>query len=69
MSEFYSIAEVAVILHVHPRTAYNLVLRGRFPGAHKLDPGSKSVWRIPVESVTVYQQQQLASSEPKSELA
>ena len=58
MTQFYRVEQVAAILGVTPRTVHNLIARGRFPGAHKIDPACKSVWRIPVGEVQQYQNQQ-----------
>ena len=50
-----SVNQVSEILHVSPRTVRNLIKRGRFPGAYKLDPLSeKSSYRIPSDEVEDY---------------
>ena len=42
----------AEILGVSQRTIRNLIARGRFPGAFKIDPKSiKSSWMIPVAEI------------------
>lgn len=42
-----TVSQVAEILKCTNRTIRNLIKRGSFPNAYKLDPNSKSVYRIP----------------------
>lgn len=52
---FYSVSELAELLNVTTRTVRNLIQRGRFPGAHRIDPGSeKSSYRIPRKDVEAF---------------
>jgi excisionase family DNA binding protein len=46
-----SVIQVAEILKCTPRTVINLIKRGAFPNAYKLDPNAKSVYRIPKSDV------------------
>jgi predicted DNA-binding transcriptional regulator AlpA len=49
------VEQVAEMLSVTPRTVRNLIKRGRFPGAYKLDPEStKSTYQIPYNDVENY---------------
>ena len=48
-----TVAQVAEILEVQPRTVRLYIERGHFPGAYKLDPTrKKSQYRIPQRDVT-----------------
>jgi len=48
--------QVAQRLGVSKRTVNNLVNRGRFPGAYKLDPDSvNSPWLIPTKEVEAFE--------------
>lgn len=52
--------QVAEILHVDESTVRNLIERGHFPGAHKIDPSRKnSPLLIPEEEVEAFQRQQI----------
>ncbi|MEJ2708870.1 MAG: helix-turn-helix domain-containing protein [Anaerolineales bacterium] len=52
---FLSVDQVADILEVSNRTVLNLIHRGRFPGAHKIDPESiRSPYRIPKPDLESY---------------
>ena len=52
MIQYLSVREVAEILQVSNRTVINLIERGRFPGAHKIDQLAKnSPYRIPRQAV------------------
>lgn len=56
-------SEVAAMLKVTPQTVINLINRGRFPGAYKIDPlASNSGYRIPVEDVERYLEKQRGKS-------
>jgi excisionase family DNA binding protein len=56
---FLSVHQVAEILQVTPRTVRNLISRGRFPGAYKIDPESnRSPYRIPKEDLEVHLEKQ-----------
>ena len=56
---FYTVDEVAAILQVTDRTVRNLINRGRFPGAHKIDPDlSRSPYRIPKTDLEKFIQRQ-----------
>ena len=61
----FTVAEAAKELRVSDRTIRNLIDRGRFPNAYRLDPGSRSVYRIPVADVEAFQVQQQRSQEPQ----
>ncbi len=52
--EFYTVAEVADLLKVSRRSVINMIARGYLPGARKLMPGLKSVYRIPKSDVERY---------------
>ncbi len=55
MPELLKVSEVAIMLQVTPVTVHNLIKRGHFPGAHKLDPTRKnSHTRIPKAEVEAY---------------
>jgi len=41
------ISEVAKRLGVSRKTVWNMIQRGSFPNARKVDPGSKSIFLIP----------------------
>jgi excisionase family DNA binding protein len=59
VEEYYTVEQVAQLLGVSSRTIRNLINRGRFPGAHRIDPDSKkSTWRIPVSTVDKFQEKQ-----------
>jgi len=49
-----STTQVAEILHVSVVTVNKYILKGRFPGAYKLDPESKSMWLIPQTDVDAF---------------
>lgn len=49
-----TISQVAVILKRTSRHVLNLVNRGRFPNAYKMDPGSKSIYLIPRSDVDAF---------------
>jgi excisionase family DNA binding protein len=53
-----SVSQVAVILKCSHRHVLNLIQRGAFPNAYKLDPSSKSVYRIPKKDVDQFIKQQ-----------
>ena len=56
-------SEVAALLKVTPQTVINLINRGRFPGAYKIDPlSSNSAYRIPVGDVEKYIEKQRGKS-------
>ena len=43
-----TVEQVAATLNVTARTVRNLIKRGRFPGAYKIDPqATKSTYQIP----------------------
>lgn len=51
----YSVSDLAELLQVSTRTVRNLIKRGRFPHAHRIDPLSiKSSYRIPRNDVNAY---------------
>jgi len=55
--------EVAALLKVTPQTVINLINRGRFPGAYKIDPLSiNSAYRIPIGDVEKYIEKQRGKS-------
>jgi excisionase family DNA binding protein len=56
-----SVSQVAVILNCSSRHVLNLIHRGAFPNAFKLDPNSRSVYRIPKKDVDKFIAQQHAS--------
>ena len=57
MGDFMTVEQVASLLQVSKRTVLNLINRGRFPGAAKIDPLSlRSTWRIPNQDLKAYQQ-------------
>ena len=44
--------EAAIRLKVTSRTVRNMIMRGRFPGAYKVDPEAKrSTWMIPINEI------------------
>lgn len=50
-----TVDEVATRLHVTPRTVRNLIQRGHFPGAHKMDPSAqRSTFQIPQSDLDDY---------------
>jgi len=52
MNEYLTVDQVANMLNVTNATVTNLINRGRFPGAYKIDPLVKnSHFRIPREDV------------------
>ncbi|PKO16826.1 MAG: hypothetical protein CVU39_06305 [Chloroflexi bacterium HGW-Chloroflexi-10] len=54
-----SVEQVAQVLQVTPRTVRNLITRGRFPDAYKIDPEAKrSDWRIPQQNLADFLQKQ-----------
>ena len=56
-------SEVAAMLRVTPQTVINLINRGRFPGAYKIDPlSSNSAYRIPIRDVEKYIEKQRGKS-------
>jgi excisionase family DNA binding protein len=55
MPKFLSTNEVADRLQVSHKTVINLINRGKFPGAHKIDPEKqRSSYRIPEQEVKDY---------------
>ena len=55
----YTVEQVAEALKVTPRTVRNLIERGRFPGAYKIDPQSeRSTWRIPEDDLVQFKERQ-----------
>lgn len=55
MTELIRVSEAAALLQVHPQTVRNLIIRGYFPGAQKIDPArTNSPIRIPKEEVKQY---------------
>lgn len=55
MNEYLTVEQVAAALQVSPKTVRNLIARGRFPGAAKIDPLlSHSTWRIPRRDLVAY---------------
>lgn len=49
---WYTVNQAAKRLGVSARTVQNLITRGRFPGAWKVDPqAARSSWRIPREDL------------------
>jgi transcriptional regulator with XRE-family HTH domain len=51
-----TVDQVATKLNVSPRTVRNLIKRGRFPNAKKMDPlAEKSTYQIPETDVHNYQ--------------
>ena len=55
MTELIRVTEAAALLQVHPQTVRNLINRGHFPGASRIDPTRKnSPIRIPKEEVEQY---------------
>jgi predicted DNA-binding transcriptional regulator AlpA len=58
-NELLNVEEVSIALDVTPRTVRNLIKRGRFPNARKMDPLSlKSSYQIPFSDVEAYQKLQ-----------
>ena len=54
-TEFLTVEDVAIELGVTGRTVRNLIKRGRFPNAHKIDPLSlKSTYQIPKSDLEKY---------------
>ncbi len=50
-----TVTQVAELLQVSNRTVRNLIKRGHFPQARKIDPSRwRSSWRIPQEDVNSY---------------
>lgn len=48
MTDYIRVTEAARLLQVTPATIRNMIDRGRFPGARKIDPSLKnSPYRIP----------------------
>jgi excisionase family DNA binding protein len=64
-NNYLTTTEVANILHVTLGTVINMIKKGRFPGAYKVDPGSKSIWRIPQSGLDAFLEAR-KQSEPKS---
>ena len=53
--ETLSVDQVAQVLEVSPRTVRNLIKRGRFPNAKKMDPlAQKSTYQIPKSDLDEY---------------
>ena len=50
--------DVAKRLGVTRKTVWNMIQRGSFPNARKLDPGAKSIYLIPEEDVKKLMDQQ-----------
>jgi excisionase family DNA binding protein len=64
--EFFTVEQAAKELQVSDRTIRNLISRGRFPHAAKIDPQSPhSTWRIPRADLVTYQQQQAGHVQPQ----
>ena len=58
-NELLTVEQVAITLEVTPRTVRNLIKRGRFPNARKIDPlKKKSSYQIPFSDVEAYQKLQ-----------
>jgi excisionase family DNA binding protein len=58
----YSVSDLAELLQVSTRTVRNLINRGRFPNAYRIDPLSvKSSYRIPSKDVNAYIELQASS--------
>ncbi|MFN3492529.1 MAG: helix-turn-helix domain-containing protein [Anaerolineales bacterium] len=53
-----SVSQVAALLNCSHRHVLNLIQRGAFPNAYKLDPNSRSRWRIPKKDVDQFIKQQ-----------
>ncbi len=52
MPPILSVSEAARLLGVTPRTVRNLIVRGRFPGAFRIDPlARRSNYRIPLDDI------------------
>lgn len=49
-----SVAQVAIILVCSPRHVLNLISAGHFPNAYKMNPGKRSVYRIPRKDVDAF---------------
>jgi excisionase family DNA binding protein len=61
--EALTVQETAAFLGVSLRTVMNLIARGRFPGAYRLDPGvERSPYRIPVEDVKKFDENRKGGS-------
>jgi len=64
--KFLTAEEVAERLGVTDRTVRNMVLRGSFPNAFKLDPTTpRSSWRIPEADVIRLEQMRRGQVEPE----
>ena len=60
---YYLVDEVAEILNVTPRTVRNLIARGRFPNAYRIDPSNnRSHHRIPVSDLEKFLEKQKKAS-------
>jgi excisionase family DNA binding protein len=56
---FLTVTQIAKRLAVSNRTVLNLIDRGRFPNAYKIDPMAKRItWRIPIKDVETFELQQ-----------
>lgn len=54
-TEFVTVREAADHMKVSTRTIRNLIDRGAFPGAARIDPSSeKSTWRIPRKELKAF---------------
>ena len=53
-NELRTVKSVAEELGVTYRTVLNLIHRGEFPGAFKIDKGRTQPWLIPAETVEDY---------------
>lgn len=49
-----SVSQVAIVLGCTPRHVLRLIDLGRFPNAFKMDPNSRSVYRIPQKDVDAF---------------
>ncbi|NOH00635.1 MAG: helix-turn-helix domain-containing protein [Chloroflexi bacterium] len=49
-----SVAQVAVILVCSSRHVLNLINSGHFPNAYKMNPGKRSVYRIPKKDLDAF---------------
>jgi excisionase family DNA binding protein len=49
-----SVSQVALLLRCSHRHVLNLIVRGSLPNAYKMDPNSRSRYRIPKKDVDAF---------------
>ncbi len=54
LEDFYTVTQVADLLHVTRRQVIKMIDRCRFPGAYQLEKTRTSPWRIPVSSYQAF---------------